>query len=193
MPVVAAVFPEAKVLRQSAQIFGTSPAGHVARYRIGCFLKRGEALFHIRRHESEDFLNTLHVHLRGDVDEDQRRKSAPSGLCVFSLRDHARDAAQRCANQDRRHGEAVRDVEEILRETLHSVVSVRRPVAFAVPAQIDGEGVVSVLSQPFTAGLPSMACLSAAMGEHDRTPMVGAECVRRDFEILDKGEQGPVF
>ena len=37
MPIIAAVFPEAKVLRQSAQIFGTSPAGHVARDRIGCW------------------------------------------------------------------------------------------------------------------------------------------------------------
>ncbi|MBD3666654.1 MAG: hypothetical protein HUJ16_01755, partial [Kangiella sp.] len=61
-----------------------------------------------------------------------------------------------------------------------------------VPAQIDGDGVVSVLSQPFTAGLPSMACLSAAMGEHDRTPLVGTECVCGNFEILDKGEQGLV-
>ncbi len=192
MPVVAAVFPEAKVLRQSAQVFGARPIGHVARDRIGCFLKRGEAFFKIRRHESEDFLNPLHVHLRGDVDKDQRRKPAPSGLCVFSLRDHARDAAQRCADQDRRHGEAVRDVEEILRETLHSVVSLRRPVAFAVPAQIDGKGVIPVFPQPFTAGLPSMACLPAAMGEHNRTPLVGTECVRRNFEILGKGEQGLV-
>src|SRR3546814_320157 len=31
MPVVAAVFPEAKVLRQSAQVFGARPTGHVAR------------------------------------------------------------------------------------------------------------------------------------------------------------------
>jgi hypothetical protein len=37
-----------------------------------------------------------------------------------------------------------------------------------------------------------MACLPAAMGEHNRTRLVGAECVRRDFEILGKDEQGPV-
>jgi hypothetical protein len=37
-----------------------------------------------------------------------------------------------------------------------------------------------------------MACLPAAMGEQNRTPLVGTECLRRDFEILNKGEQGPV-
>ena len=37
-----------------------------------------------------------------------------------------------------------------------------------------------------------MACLPAAMGEHNRPPLVGAECVRRNFEILDKGEYGLV-
>ena len=80
------------------------------------------------------------------------------------------------------------DEEDVFGEPVDGVIAIRRPIAFAMPAQVEAKGVVTIRPEYFSASLPGVARLTAAMGEHNRAAMFGTEGVRHDLDVIADSE-----
>ncbi len=111
-----------------------------------------------------------------------------AGAGILALRDQACNAAERCADQDRRFLESVGDAQDILGESFYGVVSVGSPIAFTMSAQVEGQGMVTALSEALAARLPGVTSLTATMRQQDGAPPFRTEGIRSDVKIPADGK-----
>ena len=76
MPVIAAIFTQAKIFRQPAGVFWFCAVRQIFGDGIGGFIQIGKACFHIGAHEILDFLNPRFFDARRDIHQNNGSKGA---------------------------------------------------------------------------------------------------------------------
>ena len=119
----------------------------------------------MRRHEAHHARHPCGLHVGRNIDEGERGKAARPDL-AFS--NQSGQPAQRGADERGGRAQPVRHAKEIVCKILDAIMARRRPVAFAMTAQIDRNGSKSRSREPFLRAAPAQPCLPAAMRQQYR-------------------------
>lgn len=137
----------------------------------------------IRTHELKNPLDSGWLPARCDIDQDQR---ATTFWIVAGHRD-ANEATHRRADHDRRRRRLRADKSEVSSQLIDRIVTIFQPVTFSVAAGIESGASPSGRCSCRSAGGPSVAGLTKAVGENDRL-VAFAEYLRCQFGSIRRSQ-----
>ena len=154
--------------------------GLIVRDGLGHLFERLEALL-LLLHERPDLGGALGFDPRSDVDHHQRGRVD----MALTDRDHAGRTSHRRADQNRRfRADRVEHPEQVPDVGVAVVLAGGTPVGVAVAPSIEGDCVVSGLTQGLAGPAPRMAGLATAVQQHDQPAAGVAPCVASNHEAV---------
>ncbi len=196
VPVPAAVLVLADVLAQAGEVGRPGPVRVVGGHGVGHLLQAREPL-EMAEHEGADAGDARGFEAGCHVDEHQRACHGPVvGGARLGDGDDRADPPEGRADESGRlgvraaHGSS--DGPNVGGEGIEAVVAVGRPVAVAVPAQVDGRGAPALVAEQPGGAVPRVAGLPAAGEQQHGRTVVGPVGVRRQLEAVRGETEGDV-